>query len=281
MLNPGCISKKMSDYKPRITSVLYHHPNIVHYVMFSTTPRYQLIFRDYMSMLSVYKFLKPEKIILHTNTDIVGAYWKSMQEWKDSTVEINKVKRVPKLANVEVKYIEHEADYTKIKILCKYGGSIFDFDVIMVNGTKWKQNQKISECVLSLERNNLNIGALSCRKGSSFAQAWLYKYHNDYKQEWTYNSGLVPANILRMLDTNDTCHNVYVDETLAQDPLYNQVKRWVDSSHSVNWKEKAAAHYYYAMLPKFSQLKKEDLDERLLMQDSSLGDLFRHVSNTF
>ena len=133
--------------------------------------------------------------------------------------------------------------------------------------------------MLSFESNNLNIGALSCRKGSSFAKAWLYKYHNDYKQVWTYNSGLVPANILSMLDTNDICHNVYVDKTLAQDSRYNQVKRWVDSSHSVYWKEKATAHYYYAMLPKYGQLKKEVLDERLLMQDSSLGELFRHVSN--
>ena len=184
---------------------------------------------------------------------------------------------------MRVRYIEHEADYTNI--LCKYGGSIFDIDVILANVTKLKQNQNISECVLSFESNNLNIGAFSCRKGSSFAQAWLYKYHNEYKQVltnkqlWTYNSDLVPANILRMLDTNDICHNVYVDETLAQDSRYNQVKRWVDSSYSVNWKEKATAHYYYAMLPKYGQLKKEDLDERLIMQDSSLGELFRHVSN--
>ena len=86
--NPGCISRKLRDYKPNVTktSALYQHPNIVHYVVLSTTPRYQLILHDYMSMLSCNKFLKPEKIILHTSTDIVGLYWKSIQEWSDIVV---------------------------------------------------------------------------------------------------------------------------------------------------------------------------------------------------
>ena len=90
ILNPGCISRKLRDYKPYISnpSGLYHHPNIVNYVVL-TTPRYQLIFRDYMSILSSYKFLKHVKIILHTNTDVVGAYWKSIQEWSDTVVEIH------------------------------------------------------------------------------------------------------------------------------------------------------------------------------------------------
>ena len=50
ILNTGCISRKLRDYKPYITntSVLYHHPDIVHYVVLSITPRYQLIYREYM-----------------------------------------------------------------------------------------------------------------------------------------------------------------------------------------------------------------------------------------
>ena len=40
ILNPGCISRKLRDYKPYMTntSVLSHHPNIVHYVVISTAP---------------------------------------------------------------------------------------------------------------------------------------------------------------------------------------------------------------------------------------------------
>ena len=83
-----------------------------------------------MSKLSAYKFLKPENSILHNNTDVVGTYWKYIQEWSDIMVEIHKIERVPKLAGVKVKYISHEADYMKLRMLKEYGGSIFDFDVI-------------------------------------------------------------------------------------------------------------------------------------------------------
>ena len=156
ILNPGCISRNLRDYKPNITktSVLYHHPNIVHYVLLSRTSQYQLIFRDYMSILSFYKFLKPEKIILLTNADVVGTYWKSTQEWNDIVVEIHKIERVPKLAGVPVNAIEHEADYRKLRILQEYGGSIFDFDVIMINGTRWRKEQKISACIVSVQGNS-------------------------------------------------------------------------------------------------------------------------------
>ena len=281
--NLVCISRKLRNYKLNIinTSVPYLHPNIVHYVMLSATPRYQLIFRDYMSMLSVYKFLKPEKIILHTNTDVVGAYWMSIQEWSDIVVEIHKIERVPKLAGVKVKYISHEADYMKLRILKEYGGSIFDFDVIMINGTRWRKQQKISACILSVENNNdrVNLGAISCIKGSSFVGAWLYKYHTDYRKGWLYNCGTVPSDILRKSDSNGTCYNVYVDETISQDPDYNKVRRWVDGNYYVNWKKKTAAHYFYHDLSFFGQLKLDVKNELMLVQNSSLGELLRHVSN--
>ena len=281
--NPGCTSRKLRDYKPDATKTyaLYHHPNIVHYVMLSTTPRNQLIFRDYMSMLSCYKFLKPEKIILHTNTDIVGPYWESIQEWNDIVVEIHKIERVPKLAGVKVKYIEHEADYTKLQILQEYGGPIFDFDVIMINGTRWRKNQKISACILSIEDNSrkVSIVTISCIKGSLFVDAWIYKYDTDYRHDWTYNSASIPTNILEKSDSNSTCYNVYVDKTITQDPKYDEVRRWVDGNYTVNWKNKTAAHYYYRDLATHGQLKPDDRNELMLALNSSLGELFRHVSN--
>ncbi len=202
-------------------------------------------------------------------------------------VEINKIERVPKLAGVKVKYIEHEVDYTKLRILQEYGGSIFDFDVIMINGTTWRKEQKIYSCILSVEGNSgqVNIGALSCIRGSLFVDAWLHKYHTDYRHGWTFNSGIVPTKILRKSDNNGTCYNLHVDETISQDPSYNEVRRWVGGNYYVNWKNKTATHYYYNAthyyyndLTKHGQLKPDNRDELMLIQNSSTGELFRHIS---
>ena len=57
----------------------------------------------------------------------MGACWTSIQVCSGTVVEIHKIERVPKLAGVKVESIEHEADYTKLRILQEYGGSIFDF----------------------------------------------------------------------------------------------------------------------------------------------------------
>ena len=165
----------------------------------------------------------------------------------------------------------------KLRILKEYGRSIFDFDVIMINGTRWREKQKISACILSVENNNdgVNLGAISCIKGSLFVDAWLYKYHTDYRQDWLYNCGIVPSKILRKSDSNGTCYNVYMDETISQDPNYNKVREWVDGNYYVKWKNKTAAHYFYHDLTTHGQLKLDVKNELMLVQNSSLGELFR------
>ena len=168
----------------------------------------------------------------------------------------------------------------KLQILQEYGGSIFDFDVIVINGTRWRKNQRISACILSVQGDSgqVNIGALSCIKSSLFVDAWLHKYHTDFKADWVYNSGIVPTNILVNSDHNGKCYNVYVDETIPQDPGHGDAWRWVDGNSYVNWKNKTAAHYYYKYFPNTGQLKSDDRNELMLMQNNSIGELFRHIS---
>ena len=90
ILNPG-FEENCEITSPMVTktSVLYHHANIVYYVLLSTKSNTSSSFVTSCQRLSSYKFLEPEKIILHTNTDVVGAYWKSIQErsvpWEKST----------------------------------------------------------------------------------------------------------------------------------------------------------------------------------------------------
>ena len=104
-----------------------------------------------------------------------------------------------------------------------------------------------------------------------FVDAWLYKYHTDYRHDWTYNSGIVPTNMLVNSDSNGACYNVYVDETISQDPNFNEVKRWLDGNLNVNWKNKTAAHYYYNCLANSGQLKPDD---RILGASPILSALF-------
>ena len=52
----------------------YVVPNNVHYVWYSDTKK-EFRFQQYLSVLSVHKFQKPDNIYFHTNSPPSGKYW--------------------------------------------------------------------------------------------------------------------------------------------------------------------------------------------------------------
>ena len=267
--NPGCIERKLSRYRSLDTGRVYHHPSIVHYAKLSGgSGDVALTFRDYTSVLSVYKFLQPERIIFHTYTGMTGKYWDVIRDWKNVRVEIDKIPPVNVIGGKRPFYIQHQADYVKLRALYELGGVTMDFDVIMVNGTQLKQEQKISECVLSEEFQYVNGGFHSCIAKSPFIAKWLDGYHKDYKPElWLHNVSFKPAGIL--LKDTDVCYNLYLDDTISTHPNWGKRNEWL--KNGVSWRYKTATHYFLriGMVP--------NDDEHLLQADHSLGQLFRYV----
>ncbi len=58
------------------TDCVYLHPEIFHYIYFKNNPKDSVLgFQEYLSIYSVDKFYKPEKIVIHCNQPITGKYW--------------------------------------------------------------------------------------------------------------------------------------------------------------------------------------------------------------
>lgn len=273
-LNPGCIHKKFGLYKPIDTGRVYHHPAVIHYAKLSNEDNpVKLAFLDYMAAMSAYKFLKPERMLFHTYTDIEGKYWHLIKEWKHTSAEVIKVKRVTHIGGKEVQFIANQADYIKLQGLLKFGGVMSDFDVIVINGTRYKQMQRISECVLSRGGKTgefVNPGFTSCVRNSSFVRKWLEEYHRDYKPElYVYNASLKPLMILED-SASDACYNVHLDGTICLDPNPTQQKERWKKRNGVQWRGKTAAHHFL-----------KSGDQRLLQKrkstDTSFSDMLRFV----
>ena len=269
-VNPGCISRKFHTYKPIDTGVVYQHPPVVQYAKLSTTNSpVSLTFMDYMAMMSAYRLLQPERIMIHTYTNIQGKYWDLAQKWENTIVEMNKVERVRSFGRSSYVQITHQADYTKLQGLLKFGGIVSDFDVIIVNGSKLKHMQRISECVLSGEGNHINAGFSSCVKNSSFIRAWIDTYHKDYRPDWLHNSAFKPKDILEK--NTEVCYNVYLVLDIATKPTYAKAdKEWL-AENGVEWEAKVAAHYFSKRIRQF--------DESVLKQGHSFGKMLRFVTN--
>lgn len=272
-LNPGCIYKKFDLYKPVDTGINYYHPPVIHYVKLSTEEDpVRLSFLDYMSVMSAYKFLKPERILFHTYTDIEGRYWSLVKKFKHTSAGVNKVEQVTHLGGKEVTSLVHQADFLKLQGLLKFGGVVSDLDVIVLNGTRVRRMQRISECVLSKggkSGNILNAGFASCMRNSLFVRQWLDGYHQDYRPElYAYNSAFKPLSILED-STSDVCYNVHLDDTISLNPSATQAEKWKEH-HGVQWRGKTAARH-------FTKIANQTLLQD--HNDNSLADMLRYVFN--
>ena len=274
--NPGCKEKKLSQYKAlgagKALGKAYHHPSIVHYAKFMKSINYtetRLNFREYISVLSVYKFLKPVRLFFHTYTVLSGKYRDKIKSLKDVQVEVNVIPRVYKIGGKNTIYVQHQADYVKLKMVHRYGGTALDFDVIMINGTRWKHLQNRSECVLVKQTDTLNGGLYSCIQNSSFVSKWLEGYYKDYRPKfWLYNASSKPLYLLTDKQSK-VCYNVHIDETVCLLPNWVASKEWLKDD-GVQWENKTAAHY-------FIKTGIPNDGEGLLKEKFSLAELIKYV----
>ncbi len=102
------------------TTRKYQHPNIVHYVKIAgdeeTDTELKLL--DYVSILSVDKNYKPDKIVIHSNKNVTGELWK-LTNTLNTTIEEQYVERSATIGKFHYKKpiaITHEADVHKLNI---------------------------------------------------------------------------------------------------------------------------------------------------------------------
>ena len=181
------------------TTVLYEykHPNVVYYVKFSEPEISQMsiTFQEYVSIISVDRFYKPDKIVILCNViNFSGLYWDKLQGIA-TPIELRHTERVQFIGiyNKSPGYITHEADFVKVNTCYKEGGIYMDFDVVILNGTKVREMQKKSEIVFGrddAECTRTCAGFFSCVPNSLFVKNWLDSYEKDYQRySWLYNAG--------------------------------------------------------------------------------------------
>ena len=246
----------------------YSHPEIVHYAQLSKSRRSpQLTFRQYLSVLSAHKFFWPKKILLHANVAPSGKFWDLAVQ--TTGIEYSHVERVRDLGGRAPAWVRHEADFTKLSQVLLHGGVALDFDVVFLGGTKLREEQRRGECVLSGAKSCtlLNIGFFSCIKGAKFLRDWREGYLKDYRPNlWLYNCAFYPTDSAK----KKGIYEVVIEPDVAQHPNgVGSVKEWLRAGNRVEWRGKAAAHY-------FCRDHVKDGEEILHIQNS-LGEMFHRI----
>lgn len=172
-------------------------PNIVHLIWFGASRQFTFI--NYVSVLSVIRFQKPAKILLHCDHLPIGRWWQRLKHeghYDNEAGLISIMARQPPafVGRSRIDSVYHQADVVKLEVLVKYGGIYVDLDVILLRSLN---PLRVYEASIGREKPpKLIMGVMLARKGARFLRLWLDSYKHSYKPDlWDYNSGIVPYHL--------------------------------------------------------------------------------------
>ncbi|RWS20039.1 uncharacterized protein B4U80_06737, partial [Leptotrombidium deliense] len=164
-------------------------PNIVHYILYR---RNYITFIHFVSIRSVQRNQKPEKIYIHCDCDeLTGEYWNRLNK---SQIVVIRTKE-PKVIFGNVLFsVFHSSDIGRMNILMKYGGIYLDTDVFLVN--KLNIFFKYEMTLGWPEGDNLGTQVLIATKNARFLKLWLQSYKTYNGSLWYYNAGEYPTKFI-------------------------------------------------------------------------------------
>lgn len=212
-------------------------PNIAHYIWYNTDPA-PLQFHHMLSVLSVHKIMKPEKIYFHTNIEPTGPYWEQIKtlprfiiNYREPPVELFGDKIKPPM------YYTSHSNVDRTKILSEYGGVYLDFDTFVLRPL---EDLRRYECTIGLEQPTKACGSIIiCAPKALFLLMWLNSYIDDYREEWAYNTGQVPANLARRFP-----HLVHVETSRLNRPNFEELDQ-IWGPNTFDWRNNYALHIWY------------------------------------
>ena len=214
-------------------------PNYVHYIWYSNK-RKELMFQEYLSVLSVHKFQKPEKIFFHTNFSPNGVYWEKLLKLEEFVVVTRD--RPKKVFGVKMKkpvHVTDDSDIARVQILLEYGGIYLDTDIWLIRS--FDPLRRYS-CVLgaqSIKPFRLCGSMILANKTSPFLKLWMEHILVDYQvKRRGYNSGQVPTHLSQRYPDL-----VHIEMTKLQLPSWNELE-YLYGNKTYPWRDHYSIHLW-------------------------------------
>jgi hypothetical protein len=121
---------------PNIPTASHCQPIVprIHHVTWLDKTRTRFRFHHFISVLSVLKFVRPEKIMFWHTIVPEGEYWeeymKNISASPGVTLEMKKIEAPTEIYGKKIKVVEHQTDIVRLEAVMKYGGVYSDLDVV-------------------------------------------------------------------------------------------------------------------------------------------------------
>ena len=237
-------------------------PNIIHFVSFSC---HEYKISAYLTMLSALKHQKPELILLHTDCEPTGWYWRLFRTAAGKKLRIVRKTAPTSIFGNAVNTVEHRSDVARLHILLQVGGIYLDSDTLVMRSL---DDLRRHDMVLGEESHiSLANGAVLASKDSWFLKRWFQEYENFDDKHWGISSTQTPMALWQLFP-----EEIHVVEVLMMRP--NWLKFQMLHNGFFDWSRHYTVHLTTRFMDEFD--RKRTLTQFAVL-NTSYGEVARKV----
>ncbi|XP_074658073.1 uncharacterized protein LOC141911026 [Tubulanus polymorphus] len=254
------------DVKKHKVEPGYVVPNIMHYTWYDTRPeRLRFRFHHLISMLSAYKYNKPQAIYLWYEIMPRGPIWREALERIPVLHPIYR-KGPAEIFGNQIRTPEHQSDLVRLETVLRYGGIYTDLDIIVLKSMA--PLRKFNTTLGKEEDDKLCNGVIIGTRQAKFLKIWYKHYQTFDDKVWGYHSVQLPAILAEKYPAL-----VHVEETSLHRPNWRPENRryLYEQGLFFNYSQNYAVHLYYRWY------NYDHNAEDIKTLDSTLGRIFRQV----
>ena len=159
------------------------------------------------------------------------------------------------------------ADFDRIQIILEHGGIYLDFDVLAIRS--FDELRKYN-CTLGLEQGaKICSGAIICARGHPFLYMWLNSYYDDFRGQWTYNSGVVSTRLM-----NRYKDLIHAEAKALHWPSWSYLPQ-IWGNQTYDWRKNYAIHTWIRLAKPY--FKEYPSPETIKTMNSTFGQIARTV----
>ncbi|XP_077999718.1 uncharacterized protein LOC144452492 [Glandiceps talaboti] len=151
----------------------YVVPNIAHFIWFTC---HEFNFINLLSVISVYKIMKPDTIRFHTNCEPTGKWWEEAKIIPTLHITVRDPPKAVFGKTLNPDFPEHWSDVARMEILLNSGGVYFDTDIFVV--ASLEPLRKYDYVVGRPTGYVLNNGIILSSPNSTFLNMFYQSYRN-------------------------------------------------------------------------------------------------------
>ncbi|KAK3099630.1 hypothetical protein FSP39_007237 [Pinctada imbricata] len=210
-------------------------PNIIHYVWFG---KREMNFYHFLAVMGVHKKQKPCLILFHSDYLPFGPYWEYLLELVPNIIHVQ-FKPDTVIAGKRIKFVEHQADYARLKAIQRFGGIYADTDTIFLRSLDPLRNYNFT--LSKAFDYNLSNGLILSACNATFLKYWFKAYETYDPNKWGYHSTIIPFKIWQ--SHLDEVGLIHVEEKTFVKPNGIDAPKQI-FKENYNWSHNYAIHMF-------------------------------------